>query len=264
MESPTAKEFQAQLASLAKEAGQIALRYYGRVGVELKSNNSVVTAADREVETFLLERLPPLIPGSVFVGEEMAREPHGIEAARKAEWIWVVDPIDGTAGFLDGLDLFCVCIGLLHQGRPHSGLLFFPALGHLYSAVHGSGAEYDGRRISVLREPPIADRRALYVDAYSHLRLQIRFTGKTRSMASTALHLGLVARGVGVGALSSGHVWDYAAAAAILEESGGVLKHLDGRPLDWLKALDGTKVTPPVLGAPAGMWDDIAGSISLK
>jgi myo-inositol-1(or 4)-monophosphatase len=142
--------------------------------------------------------------------------------------------------------------------------MFFPALNHLYSASRGCGAEYDGRRVRVLNQLPIADRRALYVEAYSHLRLDIRFTGKTRSMSSTALHLGLVARGVGVGALSSGHVWDYAAAAAILEEAGGVLKHLDGRPLDWLQHLDGSKVAPPVLGAPAGMWDEIAGSISLK
>jgi hypothetical protein len=92
------KEFQARVAALAGEAGRIALRHYGQVAVELKSNNSVVTAADREVESFLFAHLPSLIPGSVFIGEEMVCEPQSVEAARQAEWLWAVDPIDGTAG----------------------------------------------------------------------------------------------------------------------------------------------------------------------
>jgi myo-inositol-1(or 4)-monophosphatase len=258
------RELQSRVIALAQEAGRIALGHYGKVDPELKTNLSVVTAADREIEAFLQDQLPRLLPGSVFVGEEMARDTSMVASARQTEWVWVVDPIDGTAGFLDGLDLFCICIGLLQRGCPQTGVLFFPALDHLYSAIRGQGAECDGRAIHVLGEEPIADRRVLYVDAYAHLRYLFRYTGKIRSMSSTALHLGLVARGVGVGAVSGGHVWDYVAAAAILEEAGGVLRHLDGRPPDWLGALDGSKLTPPLLGAPAWLWESIAGSISFR
>ena len=249
---------------LAKEAGRIALGHYGKVSAELKTNLSVVTDADREVEAFLQDQLPQLIPGSIFIGEEMTRDARLLESARQVEWLWVVDPIDGTAGFLDGLDLFCICIGLLQRGYPHAGILYLPAVNHLYSALRGGEAEYDGHVIRTLSEEPVADRRVLYAEAYAHRHFDFCYTGKIRSMSSTALHLGLVARGVGVGALSGAHIWDYAAAAAILEAAGGVLKHLDGRSPDWLSHLDGRKLFPPLLGAPAWMWDSLAGSISLR
>jgi myo-inositol-1(or 4)-monophosphatase len=250
------------LSDVAREAGQIALRHYGRVRVEVKDNETVITAADREVEAFLRGGLPDLLPGAAYVGEETAHDADSLQVARESEWVWVVDPIDGTAGFVDGLDLFCVSIGLLRHGQPYAGALFFPALNHLYTGIRGKGAEYDGQPIRVLEEEPMADRRVLYVDAYTHLRFQITYPGKTRSMSSTALHYALVARGVAVGALSNAHVWDYAAAAAILEEAGGVLRHLNGQPFDWPAALDGHNLYPAVLGAPSRLWEKVAEGVA--
>ncbi len=250
--------------ALAREAGEIALRHYGTVREELKDNRSVVTAADREIETYLQERLPPLIPGSLFVGEEMAKDALTVSAAQSAPWVWVVDPIDGTAGFLDGLDLFCIAIGLLQEGHPAGGVLYFPATRHLYLAVPGEGAEYDGEPIKVRDIEPHPDRRVLCVEAYAHRRLRIDYPGKTRSLSSTALHLALVARGAAVGAISSGYVWDYAAAAAILEAAGGRLAHRDGTAIDWRQALDGRRLGPILVGAPGLLWQKVANAVSLR
>ena len=196
LEAPiSATTLRESLSDLAREAGTIARRHYGRVQVEVKDNETVITAADREVEAFLRDQLAQLLPQAAYIGEETTRDAATVQAARDREWVWVVDPIDGTAGFVDGLDLFCICIGLLHHGQPFAGALFFPVLEHLYTAVRGTGAEYDGRPIRTLTEEPIADRRILYVDAYAHRRFHITYPGKTRSLSTTALHYALAARG---------------------------------------------------------------------
>ena len=181
--------------------------------------------------------------------------------ASPREWIWVVDPIDGTAGFTDGLDTFCISVGLLRQGRPYAGAVYFPALGHRYGAVRGEGAVCDGQPIRALREEPVRDRAVLYVPAKVHRQYQITYAGKTRSLGSTALHYLLTARGVAAGAVSTAHVWDYAAAAAILEEAGGVVRHLDGSEINWLEVLDGRHLQPPVLGSSPELWGKLAETI---
>lgn len=252
------------LTAVARAAGEIALRHYGRTRVEVKDNETVITAADREVEAFLRQRLLELLPQAAFIGEETARDAAALQAARESEWGWVVDPIDGTAGFVDGLDLFCISIGLMHHGHPYAGALHFPVLNHFYTGLRGEGAEYDGQPIRVLEEEPIQDRRVLYVDAYAHRLFRFRYTGKIRSMSSTALHYALVARGVAVGALSNAHIWDYAAVAAILEEAGGVLRHLNGQPPDWQAAMDGRNLYPALLGAPIPLWEKVAEAIVEK
>jgi len=249
------------LNDLAREAGEIARRHYGRVRVELKDNETIITEADREVEAFLRDRLLKWALPAAYVGEETARDAAALRSARASEWVWVVDPIDGTAGFVDGLDLFCISIGLLRHGQPYAGAIFFPVLNHLYTGLRGEGAEYDGQPIQALQEEPIADRRILYVTAHAHRKFKITYPGKTRSLSSAALHHALVARGVAVGALSTAHVWDFAAAAALLGEAGGVIKHLNGQDLHWREALDGREIKPAVLGAPNRLWEKIAGAI---
>ena len=252
----------AAILDAADQAGKIALAHYGNVGYELKSDQSVITAADREVDAFLRDHLATLIPEAGYVGEETANDEAALREIAEREWIWAVDPIDGTAGFTDGLDTFCVCIGLLRSGRPYAGAVFCPALNHRYSAVRGPGALYDGEPVRALDAMPILDRAVLYVDAKAHRDYRITFEGKTRSMGSTALHNVLVARGVAVGAISAAHIWDYAAAAAILEEAGGTIRHLDGRDIDWLTFLDGRHLWPPILSAPPCLWEGLAAQIA--
>jgi len=269
MAEMTALALRQALSGLAHEAGRIALRHYRQIRVkipdaefEIKPNDTIVTAADQEVEAFLRGRLPDLGLPAAYIGEETIRDEDAVRAARDSEWVWVVDPIDGTAGFVDGLALFGVSIGLLRNGRPYAGVLFFPALNHLYTAVQGAGAEYDGERVQVLDEEPHPDRRVLYVSGEAHREFHIHYPGKTRSLASAALHFALVARGVAVGALSTAHVWDFAGAAAILQEAGGVLKHLNGGDIDWRDALDGKELEPAVLGTPPRLWDTVVRSIA--
>lgn len=251
-----------QVRAAAAEAGRLALRHYGRASFELKSDQSVVTAADREVDAFLRGRLDQILPGAAYLGEESVAAGIAPTTAGTGPWLWVVDPIDGTAAFADGLDTFCVCVGLLRDGVPYAGVVCFPALRHEYWAEAGQGAWYDGRRVRVLAGEPVRDLAVLYVDAKAHLDYRVTYPGKTRSLGSTALHYLLVARGAGVGAVSTAHLWDYAAAAAVLCEAGGWVRHLDGREVDWLHWLDGRRIVPQVVGAAPGLWPGVAAGLA--
>jgi fructose-1,6-bisphosphatase/inositol monophosphatase family enzyme len=250
------------LLAALEGATRIALRHYEKVAYELKPDRSLVTRADREVEEFLAIELPQIVPG-MFVGEESCGDPRAAEEARESEWVWAVDPIDGTTVFVDGIGTFTICIGLLRDGRPHAGVVAVPALGKVYAAVRGEGAFYDGRPATVLETPTEENRATLYVSSKAHQEFAVRYPGKTRSLGSTALHYLLVARGVAMGALSSGHIWDYAGAAAILEEAGGTLLHLDASPVDWRSLMDGTRAWPPLLGAPRNLWQEVAATVEV-
>ncbi len=243
-----------------RAAGALAMEHYGKVRAREKADRSVITAADEAVEAFLRRELPRLLPAA-YIGEETPRDPAAVRQAREAEWLWVVDPIDGTAGFLDRLDTFCVSVGLFRRGRPYAGVVHFPVLDHCYRAFPGDGAVCDGRPIRVLEVSPMSDRAVLYVDARAHLRYRITYPGKTRSLGSTAYHYLLTARGAAVGALSTARIWDYAGAAAVLLEAGGVIRHLDGTEIDWSAWLAGQRFSPPVLGAAPAFFEQLRGHV---
>ena len=105
------------------------------------------------------------------------------------------------------------------------------------------------------------DRTVLYVDIDAHTDYRFDWRGKTRCMGSAALHYLLVARGVAAGAVTTCKIWDYAAAAAVVQEAGGTMKHVDGRPVDWRAAMDGRRIIPSVVAAPAETWDALAAQI---
>jgi len=249
------------MVTAVREAGAVALRYFGRTTVQLKADDTVVTEADREVERDLETRLAAIMPGAAFVGEEQVGSGQTMAVANTHEWIWVVDPIDGTAAFSDGIGTFCVCVGLLRNGKPYAGAVYLPAFGNVYSAVAGEGAFYDDTRIRVLDNEPVPDKAVLYVTAKAHREFRISYAGKTRSLGSTALHCLLVARGAAVGALGKAYAWDFAAAVAVLQEAGGVFRHLDGTEIDWITALDGRQLRPPVLSAAPSLWHSLVAVI---
>lgn len=257
------------LIELAERAGRIALSHYGRVSADLKEDESPVSRADREVEDFLQQELGLLDPGAVFVGEEMTKEAGLVAAARAAERVWVVDPIDGTAAFLGEIDTFSVCIAQLREGLPFAGVVHLPALDCCYSAVAGQGALWRNPRGEQTLDASSSGSRhssetCLLVSSNAHRAFsRIDYPGKIRSMGSTAFHFVLVARGVGVGAVSaSSHIWDYAAAAAVLLEAGGSMRLLDGSEIDWRELMDGARTRVPVLGAHPDRWEELAGQIA--
>lgn len=130
--------------SMAKAAGDVLLEYFRSkcLDIHTKINDSdVVTAADKASEELVKSIIRSKYPEHGIIAEES-----GCENEDK-EWRWVIDPLDGTTNFSQGLPVFCVSIALEHRGSPVVGVVFAPYLGELFHAVKGEGAFFNGKRI---------------------------------------------------------------------------------------------------------------------
>jgi len=152
-------EFIALANSLADAARPIAARYF-RTGVTIDDKNdaSPVTIADREAETAMRALLTKHVPEHGVFGEE-----HGAERT-DADYVWVLDPIDGTRAFITGLPVFGTLIALLHRGLPVIGVIDQPILGERWLGVAGRQSTLNGQAIKV-RVCPTLDRAYMYSTA---------------------------------------------------------------------------------------------------
>ena len=130
----------------AKEVGKIQLSYFrgNDLGIQTKSNvYDVVTRADKESEAFLLDKIQKHYPGHAVFGEESGAH------AGTAEYRWVIDPLDGTNNYSQGLPVFTVSIGLQYRGETLLGVVYAPYLNELYTAIRGKGAFLNNAPIHV-------------------------------------------------------------------------------------------------------------------
>jgi len=129
-------------AAIARKAGDLALKIrLGNIGIEIKTDESPVTTADKECEKLIVAELQSAFPDDGLLGEEGAvRESSN---GRK----WIIDPIDGTRDFIRGTRAWSVLIGLEENKEVVAGFTYFPSTGELYSAARGQGAFWDGARI---------------------------------------------------------------------------------------------------------------------
>jgi histidinol-phosphatase len=215
----------------AREAGQVALRYYdGSFTVEWKADQSPVTVADRQAEQRLRDKLLAAFPNDGFLGEEFGDTP-GSSGFR-----WIIDPIDGTRSFVRGIPLWATLVGLEYQDEQIAGIAEVPALGHTYRALRGDGAYRNDRRIHVsdvgaLSEALVfyssfswfikAGRQAAFIQLTQH-------TDRTRGYGDFYGFV-LVAQGSGELMIEHGvHAWDVAAIKVLVEEAGGRFSTWDG------------------------------------
>ena len=127
-----------QVINIVREASKLMT---SDITIEQKGNDSnFVTSADVNVQHFLEERLLNLIPESTFLGEEEGKQ------AVSSEYIWVVDPIDGTANFIRGLGASAISVGLVKGCKPYLGVIYEPYKDEMYYAELGKGAFLNGKR----------------------------------------------------------------------------------------------------------------------
>jgi myo-inositol-1(or 4)-monophosphatase len=218
------------LHQAALEAGEIALRYYlAENTVWMKHGNSPVSQADMEVDAFLRTTLLAARPAYGWLSEETADDPVRLER----DCVFVVDPIDGTRGFLQGNPHWCLCLSIVREGRPVAAVVHCPAIKRTFSAAAGQGATLNGKAIVNKASGEIVritgskrlneDLNRLYPGRFTILPY----------VPSLAYRLVLVATGEIDGAFARGgsHDWDLAAAELILEESGGSMTTAGGESL---------------------------------
>lgn len=205
-----------------------------------------MTVADREVEQYLVAQIRAAYPGHGIIGEELGSDGAG------REFVWVLDPIDGTRAFVAGLPVWAVSLGLLRDGRPYRGVVFQPALNEWYFTDEAGDAFWGER--------PLAGRLAthwgrdsfLCTSADVHRRFRID-VGLVRALGSLVSDQCLVARGSAAAALlKRPSLWDLAAGQAILRAVDAVAVHLDGSSLNMDQVRrDGRTQSPVVVGHPA-------------
>ena len=222
--------------SAARAAGQLTLDYFQRadLAVELKSDNSPVTIADRQAEQLLRARIAEAFPDDAILGEEFGEQP-GTTGFR-----WILDPIDGTKSFIHGVPLYGTLVGVEFEQRSQIGISFIPALDECVYAASGQGAWFQRgaaparpARVSTnatLGESlvcssdgrfPTAERRAAFASLQYGCRLNRTW--------GDCYGYNLVATGraeVMLDPIMS--IWDAAALQPILLEAGGTLTDWQG------------------------------------
>jgi 3'(2'), 5'-bisphosphate nucleotidase len=232
-------------SELAVHAGGILLQRYDHPAVvSWKGNAGPVTDADRLANTFLVRALRSRFPGDGVISEE---EPDDPDRRRKAR-VWIIDPMDGTKEFIEHRGEFSVMIGLALEGTPVLGVVYHPVTGKLYRAIEGSGAvRVEGNQETPLRVSAETDPGRMTVAlSRSHHSPSVDAVcgrvgiGNSIQSGSIGLKIGLICEGRAHLYLEmSGRTseWDTCAPAALLQQAGGRITDLHGRPL-WYNSAD--------------------------
>lgn len=255
MSGASLAELQHAAEDIARGCRKPILDGHSRARVELKSDGTVVTQVDVEVQARVFSEIHKRYPAHVLVGEEEGGAPL---TSRLTGYAWVVDPIDGTRNFASGFPCFATSIAVLLDGEPIVGVVAEHVSGQVYSAAAGQGARLDGQLIradegSRFRKRMVAVPTSMDATTQRVVAAWLRREDLIlRNTGSAALHLALVAGGALCAAYGfQCKVWDIAAGVVLVREAGGVLTGVRGEALfPWHPLGDPERNLPCLAGAP--------------
>jgi myo-inositol-1(or 4)-monophosphatase len=222
----------------ARRAGSIinrGARDLDRLTVTTKGPKDFVSEVDRAAEAAIVETLLKTYPDHAILAEEGTAK----GANTDAEFLWIIDPLDGTTNFLHGLPQYCVSIALQHKGQITQGVIYDPVHNDLFTATRGRGAFLNDHRMRVSRRQHLKDcligtgfpfRDGSDLEAYvAMMRSMMAATAGLRRPGAAALDLAYVAAGYYDGFWEIGlNPWDVAAGSLLITEAGGLVGDLDG------------------------------------
>ncbi|MFZ2217996.1 MAG: inositol monophosphatase family protein [Rhodoferax sp.] len=205
------------------------------VRISQKLVNDFVTEVDHAAEKSIIETLLTAYPGHGIWAEESGRE-HG---AQDSEFVWIIDPLDGTTNFIHGLPVYCVSIALAVKGKIEQAVVYDPSRNDLFTATKGRGAFMNDRRLRVSKRIRLKDclistgfpfRQG--DDFNTYLRMMgdmMQRTAGLRRPGAAALDLAYVAAGFTDGFFETGlQPWDTAAGSLLVTEAGGLVGNFSG------------------------------------
>lgn len=235
---------------LAHRAGEVLHTSYEHVErIDYKSARDVVTDVDYRSEALLLEAIRARYPGDAILAEESGahRRSSGGDDGTPAKRRWVLDPLDGTVNYANGIPFFCVSIALVADAKPVVGVVYDPMRDDLYTATVDGPALLDGEPVVASEKDALSDYVvSLTVIGRGGIGRERRIARKVRiprRMGSAALALAYVAGGRFDACVQNGGIspWDVAAAGLIAERAGATISDIAGGP--WW---DDTKTGPNV------------------
>ena len=209
------------------------------VRISQKQINDFVTEVDHASEKIIIETLLTAYPGHGILAEESGKE----YGARDSEFVWIIDPLDGTTNFIHGFPVYCVSIALTVKGKVEQAVVYDPTRNDLFTATKGRGAFLNERRIRVSKRTQLKDclistgfpfRPGDNFKSYLNMMADVmQRTAGLRRPGAAALDLAYVAAGFTDGFFETGlKPWDIAAGSLLVTEAGGLIGNFTGESGD--------------------------------
>jgi myo-inositol-1(or 4)-monophosphatase len=241
----------------ARSAGSIINRAaldVERLTISTKGVNDFVTEVDQAAEAAIIETLLTAYPGHAILAEESGRK-HG---AKHSDYLWIIDPLDGTTNFIHGFPVYAVSIALAFRGKIEQAVVYDPTRNDLFFASKGRGAFLNDRRLRVSKRIRLAesligtgfpfrkgDNFHRYVEMFEQV---MQHCAGVRRPGAAALDLCYVAAGWYDGFFETGlNPWDVAAGSLMITEAGGLIGNFTGDS-DFLYQREAVAGTPKVYG----------------
>lgn len=258
-------EIYKNLESLCREAGEIALKYQDNLEVERKNDKeeilAVVTVADKEIDTFLKESLTSRYQDIAWLSEETEDDASRLEK----EYVWVVDPIDGTKSYIDNTGEYAISAALVKNGVPIMGVVYNPAKNDLVGGYRGGGVWWNGEQITPQFSTKLQGSTCLVScnETRKGLWEPFKDTLTLKNVHSIAYKLAIVASGRGdaMATLKGKSEWDVAAGHFLCVEAGLTVTDLQGRPITYNnKCVE----VPGLIAAPTGWHKELQSLLNQK
>lgn len=221
----------------AKEAGAFLLDNFGKIGkIEKKGDRNFATNLDREAEVMIIDRIGAKFPDHGVIAEESGKK------SAERDYLWIIDPLDGTHNFMRNIDIFGVSIGVVYKEKFVAGVIYMPKEDELYFAEAGSGAYKNDKKISVSENSDLKECSIAYDSSIRYApKVMLKVLGdlaqeafNVRMLGSSARHLSYVAEGVlDFSVEFHDRPWDFAGGVSIIKEAGGKLCDLSGGSLTY-------------------------------
>lgn len=228
--------------SLCRKAGALCLEIQNDVGdIQYKSPKDVVTKADLASDQLISEGLRDVFPTHGIRTEET-----GI-SGKESEFLWIIDPIDGTVNFSRGMPMWGISIALLHKGEPLLAVCYLPRLDEMYTAIYGQGAFCNAKPIRVSHTSelsraivsngdfnvgPVQDIPNLNTRNLRIFAEQAKHMQRVKCVGSAVVEGCFIAAGrLDVYSMTMSYPWDIAGITLLIREAGGIATMIDGKPL---------------------------------
>ena len=224
------------------------------VRISQKQINDFVTEVDHAAERAIIETLLTAYPGHGILAEESGSE-HG---AKHSDYVWIIDPLDGTTNFIHGFPVYCVSIALAVRGKVEQAVVYDPSRNDLFTATRGRGAFLNERRIRVSKRTRLGEclistgfpfRPGDNFKQYLNMMAEVMpRTAGLRRPGAAALDLAYVAAGYTDGFFESGlSIWDVAAGGLLVTEAGGLVGNFTGEA-DYMEQRECLAGAPRIYG----------------
>ena len=242
----------------ARNAGKILMKYFSDSNkqVKYKSFNNPVTIADYEADRYLLDFIGGEFPDDGWLSEETVDTKERLNKSR----VWIVDPLDGTKEFIEGVPHFSVSIALVEDGYPVVGIIYNPYTEEMFSAQKDKGASFNGSNINISKKEQLKEASITVSRSEYRKKLWEKYSdnfGSIEPIGSVAYKLGLVGANKYhiFSTIVPKNEWDICAGDCIVREAGGLVKTINDKNIIYNQKK--TLVTDPIIATNSILFNSV-------